>query len=167
MSAARGSGPRYVAVVGPGDARNVPLELAELAREVGRELAAAGAVVLCGGLDGVMAAVSEGVAAQGGQCVGLLPGDTRAEANAFLSLALPTGLGQARNAVIVCASDVVIAIGAGYGTLSEIGLALRAGKPVVGLRTWAIEELADEIHSAGEANEAVSKALELAGPARA
>ena len=152
----------YVAVVGS-DAGPRALEgQLEQAREVGRLLAAARAIVVCGGLGGVMEAVSEGVAEAGGISVGLLPGRKRADANASLSIALPTGLGEARNWLVVCASDVVIAIGGGYGTLSEIALALRSGRHVVGLGTWAIAEDDALMHAADGAADAVAQALRLA-----
>jgi uncharacterized protein (TIGR00725 family) len=159
---------RYVAVVGPGADRTHPAGLLEDARAVGRELADAGAIVVCGGLGGVMEAVSEGVADRGGRSIGLLPGRDRDAANRSLGLALPTGLGEARNWVVVCASDVVIAIGRGYGTLSEIALALRAGKHVVGLRTWALPQAdrqaegGPQMHSAEGPADAVARALRLA-----
>jgi uncharacterized protein (TIGR00725 family) len=151
----------YVAVVGEGAGGDPSPELLQAASEVGRELATARAVVICGGLGGVMEAVSRGVHERGGCCIGLLPGDERAEANAYLSLALPTGLGQVRNTLVVRAADVVIAIGRGYGTLSEIALALRAGKHVVGLATWELADADERMHPVGEAGEAVRLALEL------
>jgi uncharacterized protein (TIGR00725 family) len=152
----------YVAVVGPDAGPGALEDRLEQAREVGRLLAAAGAIVVCGGLGGVMQAVSEGVAERGGSSIGLLPGRKRSDANAFLSIALPTGLGEARNWLVVCASDVVIAIGQGYGTLSEIALALRSGRHVVGLGTWAIADDDAQIHVAGTAADAVAEALRLA-----
>lgn len=152
----------YVGVVGPGSEAGEALLLE--ARRVGHGLATAGAIVLCGGLGGVMEAVCAGVAEGGGQSVGLLPGDRRGDGNRFLAIALPTGLGQARNAVLVTASDVVIAIGRGYGTLSEISLALRAGKPVVGLDTWEIAQAGGAITRARDADEAVVLACELGQP---
>jgi uncharacterized protein (TIGR00725 family) len=152
----------YVAVIGPDAGPGALEDLVEQAREVGRLLAAAGAIVVCGGLGGVMEAVSEGVAEGGGTSIGLLPGRERADANASLSIALPTGLGEARNWLVVCASDVVIAIGEGYGTLSEIALALRAGRHVVGLGTWAIADDDARMHVAGRAADAVAEALRLA-----
>lgn len=153
---------RYVAVVGPGDAADDG-EIAAEAQAVGAALARQGAVVVCGGLGGVMAAVCRGVATAGGTSIGLLPGVDRAAANPWVSLALPTGLGEARNACVVGGADVVVAVGGGFGTLSEIALALRAGTPVVGLRTW---DLAPEVHSVGSAQEAADLALALAGPDR-
>lgn len=123
----------WIGVVGPGQARPQDLAWAE---EVGAELAAAGAIVVCGGLGGVMEAACHGAAGAGGLTVGLLPGDDRRAANPWVSVALPTGLGEARNTLLVRAAEAVVAIGGGWGTLSEIALALRAGKVVVGLDTW-------------------------------
>ena len=152
----------YVAVVGGGDGAQGCADLLEEARQVGRELAAAGAAVICGGLGGVMEAVSEGATDCGGLSVGLLPGHERSAANTSLSIALPTGLGEARNWLVVCASDVVIAIGGGYGTLSEIALALRSGRHVVGLQTWPVAQDDARMHVADGAADAVAKALGLA-----
>ncbi len=109
------------------------------AQEVGRGLAVAGAVVLTGGRGGVMAAASRGAAEAGGLTVGILPGADRAEANPHVQVAIATGLGELRNGILVRAVDALIAVGGAYGTLSEIALGLRAGKPVVGLGTWSIE----------------------------
>jgi uncharacterized protein (TIGR00725 family) len=155
----------YVAVVGPGEDAGPARELLEMARDVGRGLAAAGAVVLCGGLGGIMEAVSRGAHEGEGLCVGLLPGDERSEGNRYLSLALATGLGQARNSLVVQASDVVIAVGESYGTLSEIALALRSGKHVVGLQTWEPAEADARMHVAADATDAVRIALEHAAEA--
>lgn len=124
---------RYVAVVGGAEASRP--ELAR-AREVGRALGEAGAVVVCGGLGGVMEAACRGAHEAGGLTVGLLPGRERGEANRHVDVALPTGLGEARNALVVAAADAVVAVGGEYGTLAEIALALKAGIPVVGLGTW-------------------------------
>jgi uncharacterized protein (TIGR00725 family) len=144
---------RYVAVCGDSDP-GTPHR--EAAREVGRLLAKAGAVVICGGLGGVMEAAGEGAASAGGMVVGILPGSDRQGANPHLTIALPTGLGQARNAVIATASDAMIAIGsAGWGTLSEIAHARRLGRPVVGLDTWRI----DGLDAAGSPAEAVGRVL--------
>jgi uncharacterized protein (TIGR00725 family) len=126
----------YVAVVGPGRASE---EQARLAQEVGRRLGEAGAVVVCGGLGGVMEASCRGVKEGGGTTLGLLPGSDRAQANAYVDIAVATGLGEARNALVVRAADVLIAVAGEYGTLSEIALALKTGTPVVGLATWDID----------------------------
>jgi uncharacterized protein (TIGR00725 family) len=126
----------YVAVVGPGDASPAELESAEL---IGRGIAQRGDVLVCGGLGGVMAAACRGAARAGGTTVGLLPGTDRASGNEWLTVAIPTGLGELRNGLVVRAADTVIAIGGAYGTLSEVALALKTGVPVIGLHTWAID----------------------------
>ncbi len=150
-----------VAVCGPGRAT---AEEERLAEAVGRGLAEAGAVVLCGGLGGVMAAAARGVRAAGGLCVGLLPGDDPEEAAPEVGLALPTGLGELRNGLLVRASAAVVAIGGAHGTLSEIALALRIGRPVVGLRTWELRAPGAAgpdpgVVSAGSAADAVARVL--------
>ena len=122
--------------MGPGEAGARELELAA---EVGAELARKGAVIVCGGLGGVMEAACRGARAEGGTTIGILPGLDRSAANPHVEVAIPTGLGEARNALVVRAADVLIAVGGAYGTLSEIALALKAGKRVVGLKTWEIE----------------------------
>ena len=129
---------RYVAVCGASEA--TPSQL-DAAREVGKLLARNGAIVLNGGFGGVMGAASEGAASEGGTVVGILPDADRAGVNAHLSIAIATGLGQARNAVIVTAADSVIAIGHGWGTLSEIALARRLDRPVFALDTWDVKGL--------------------------
>jgi uncharacterized protein (TIGR00725 family) len=125
-----------VAVVGPGAASP---EQEAVAEEVGRLLARRGAVVVCGGLGGVMEAACRGASREGGTTVGVLPGLDRGAANPFVSVAVATGLGEARNALVVRAADALIAVGGAYGTLSEIALALKAGKAVIGLGTWEID----------------------------
>ncbi|HEY1360008.1 MAG TPA: TIGR00725 family protein [Thermoleophilaceae bacterium] len=142
----------YVAVVGPGEAS--PQE-ATAAESVGAELARRGAVVVCGGLGGVMEAACRGAKAEGGTTVGILPGLDRAAANPFVDVALATGLGEARNALVVRAAEVLVAVGGAYGTLSEIALALKGGKRVVGLGTWEI----DGVEAAPGPAEAVDAAL--------
>lgn len=127
--------PPYVAVVGGGDAGPHDEAVAEA---VGEGLAAAGAVVVCGGLGGVMAAACRGARRAGGLTVGLLPGGDRRPANAWLSVTIPTGLGELRNGLVVRAADAVLAVGGEYGTLSEIALALKLGRPVVGVGTWSL-----------------------------
>jgi len=122
-----------VAVIGPGDEPTVA------AAEVGRLLAEHGVTLVCGGRGGAMEAACRGAKEADGLTVGILPGSDRSDANPFVDIVLPTGLGEARNALVVGAADVVIAIGGGYGTLSEIALALKAGKRVIGLGTWDIE----------------------------
>jgi uncharacterized protein (TIGR00725 family) len=126
----------HVAVVGPGSAGEEEIAAAE---EAGRLIAQRGALLVCGGLGGVMEAACRGAREAGGTTLGLLPGDDRRDANEFVDIAVPTGLGEGRNALVVRAADAVLSIGGGYGTLSEIALALRAGKPVIGIGTWDID----------------------------
>jgi uncharacterized protein (TIGR00725 family) len=130
-----GGGVPYIGVAA---ASQPDARVAALARELGQRLAAAGAVIVCGGGLGAMAEVCKGAQAAGGTTVGLLPGNGRAEGNPALSIALPTGLGEGRNVLLVRASDALVAVGGGFGTLSEIALALRTGVPVVGLATWSL-----------------------------
>jgi uncharacterized protein (TIGR00725 family) len=144
----------HVAVVGPGRDATPHLEVAE---KVGRLIAERGALLVCGGLGGVMEAACRGARGAGGTTLGLLPGSDRGDANPFVSLAVPTGLGEGRNVLIVRAADALVAVGGGYGTLSEVALALRAGKPVVGIGTWDIEG----VQSAAGPEDAVTTAFEL------
>ena len=139
-------------MVGPGEASGALVAAAEA---VGRGLAGRGAVVVCGGLGGVMEAACRGAKEAGGTTVGLLPGGDRAAANNYVDVALPTDLGQGRNLLVVRAGDVLVAVGGGHGTLSEIALALRAGKRVVGLDSWEIEG----VEPASSAEAAVDAAL--------
>jgi uncharacterized protein (TIGR00725 family) len=126
---------RQIGVIGAGQAG--PEEEA-WAEGVGRELARREIVLLCGGLQGVMAAAARGARAEGGLTVGVLPGENRLQANPFIRIGIVTGMGHARNVVLVRSSDGLIAIGGGYGTLSEIAIALKIGKPVVSLGSWAL-----------------------------
>ncbi len=148
-----------IGVIGPGSCDE---EIAARARAVGRAVAQCGAVLLTGGRGGVMAAAAEGAYAAGGLTLGILPGASKRETppNPFIDIALCTGLGEARNAVNVCASDALIAVGGGWGTLSEIALAAKAGKPVVLLGAWA--ELGDRpgLVRAGTPDEAVQLVLD-------
>lgn len=127
----------YVAVVGAG-ADVAPAVLAD-AETVGALLAGHGAVVVTGGLGGVMEAACRGARIAGGTTLGILPGERRVAANRWVSVAVATGMGELRNGLVVRASDAVISVAGGYGTLAEIALALKLGLPVVGLGTWEIE----------------------------
>ncbi|SDC03535.1 hypothetical protein GA0111570_11522 [Raineyella antarctica] len=129
---------RYIGIVGPG--QDVSPALLAQAHQVGRLVAARGAVVLTGGLGGVMEAASRGAFEAGGTTVGLLPGSDRSAANLYLTVALPTGLGEMRNALLVRSCDAVIAVGCSWGTLSEIALAVRTGVPVVTIECWDLPE---------------------------
>jgi uncharacterized protein (TIGR00725 family) len=126
---------RYVAVIGAGDADRDTVTLAE---EVGRLIAASGAVLVCGGLGGVMEAAARGAKRAGGTTVGILPGHDRGAANPFLDVVVTTGIGEARNLAVVSSGDAVIAVGGQFGTLSEIGLAAKIGRPVVLLHSWHV-----------------------------
>ena len=140
--------------MGPGSATP---EQESWAEAIGRALGSAGGTVVCGGLGGVMAAACRGARAGGGMTVGLLPGLDRAEGNRWLDVAVPTGLGEARNVLVVRAADVVVAVGGEHGTLSEIAFALKTGKPVVGLHSWGI----DGMHEVDSPEAAVAAALSL------
>jgi len=144
---------RYVAVCGASEATRTQLDAA---REVGRLLAESGAIVINGGLGGVSGAASEGAASAGGMVVGLLPDTDREGANPHLTISLPTGMGQARNVLIVTAAQSVIAIGEGWGTLSEIAIARRLGRSVTALDSWSLKGL-DAVKTP---EEAVKRALE-------
>lgn len=140
-------------------------EANQLAEQVGAELARRGVVVVCGGLSGVMEAVCRGAKQAGGTTLGILPDADRTRANEHIDVAIATGMGEARNTLIVRTADAVIAIGGGFGTLSEIGFALKTNKPVVGLATWELARagMPDPITRASTASEAVVLALDLAG----
>jgi hypothetical protein len=152
---------RFIAVIGGSECSS---QEAELAEEVGRELAKHGAILVCGGLGGVMEAVCKGASSQGGVTIGILPGGSRQAANPYVQIPIVTNLGEARNVVVVKTAQAAIAIGGGYGTLSEIGHALRNGIPVIGLNTWSLSRNSQpdsSIIPAQNPTEAVSKALSL------
>ena len=154
---------RYIAVVGP--SAGSPAEHV-VADEIGKLIAKAGAVLVCGGMGGVMEAAASGCIEAGGKTVGILPTESRLEANPYLTIAVATGMGEARNAIVVRTADVVIAVHGEYGTLSEIALALKMGKPVVGLGTWELSkdgEPVETIVRARDAADAVAKAIALIG----
>jgi len=140
-------------------------EEATLAEEVGRTLAENGAMLICGGRGGVMEAACRGAREAGGLTIGILPGTDRSAANPYVALAIPTGIGYARNAIITRSAEAVIAIAGSFGTLSEIAFSLDFGTPVVGLRTWKVEReghpAASIVYTEGP-QEAVRKALALA-----
>ena len=166
--------PPFVAVIGDGDPRGPDAHrILEWAEEVGQLLARGGAVVVTGGLGGVMRAASQGAVAAGGETIGILPGSNAAEANEYVRVPIATGLGVARNLVVVTSADAVVAVGGRHGTLSEIGLALRMGRQVVTLASWRIESDqrlgGPRVHRARDAREAVGVVLRLAreGPVEA
>ena len=151
-----------IAVIGAGRCSE---EVAQVAESVGRELARRGATLVCGGLGGVMEAACQGAKSEGGLTIGILPGFSRREANPHVDIPVVTGLGEARNVIVVRTSQAVIAVDGEYGTLSEIAYALKLGIPVVGLNTWQLakqERLVPAIVEAATPVEAVDKALALA-----
>ena len=136
-----------------------------MAEEVGRELARRGAILVCGGLGGVMEAACRGASSEGGVTIGILPGENRRAANPHVQIPIVTGTGYARNVAVVKSAQAVIAIGGNYGTLSEIGHALQSGLPVIGLNTWSLSKNGQPDNSIIPAQspvEAVDKALSLA-----
>lgn len=128
-----GTAASVIAVVGPGEADPLTSDRAEV---VGQAIATAGADLVCGGLGGVMEAACRGARSAGGRTIGILPGGERAAANPHVDVVVPTGLGEARNAVVVRTADALIAVSGGWGTLSEIALAAKLARPVVGVDTW-------------------------------
>ena len=140
-------------------------EEAKLAEEVGRELARRGAILVCGGLGGVMEAASKGAVSEGGTTIGILPRDNRQQANPYIQIPIVTGMGYARNVIVVKSAQAVIAIDGSYGTLSEIGHALQYNIPVIGLNTWSLSRNSQpdsSIIPAQDPIDAVNKALRLA-----
>jgi uncharacterized protein (TIGR00725 family) len=163
-----GERPRQVAVIGSGTCEEGS-ELWNLAEEVGRGLAEAGVVLVCGGLGGVMAAASRGAAGAGGVVIGIVPGDSPEHANPRCTHVVATGIGHARNLAVVASGEAVIAVGGEWGTLSEVGFGRRLGRSVVTLRSWsargegAMAE-APGVLVAQTPAEAVAAALAALGP---
>jgi uncharacterized protein (TIGR00725 family) len=145
-----------IAVIG---GRKVTKSLLVQAEEVGRFIALKGAILICGGLSGVMEAASRGAHEAGGVTVGILPQDDRRQANRFISVPVVTGFGMGRNVIIARSADALIAVGGAYGTLSEIAFGLQLGKPVIGLGTWQIKGVIE----ADDAQDAVDKAFRALG----
>ena len=153
---------KIIAVIGGGQPTSKETKLAE---KVGRELAKRGAILICGGLGGVMEAACKGASAEGGITIGILPGENRLSANPYVQIPIATGIGYARNAAVAKSAQAVIAVGGSYGTLTEIGYALQTGIPVIGLNTWTISRNAKQDKSiipAENPAEAVEMALEIA-----
>lgn len=152
----------HVAVCGPDPCSP---EVGAQAEEVGRLLARSGAVVVCGGLGGCMEAAARGAAAEGGVVIGILPGEDRAAGNPYLTVSVPTGMGEMRNTLIVRSSDALIAVAGEFGTLSEMAFALKTGVPVVGLGTWELARAGRPVSAFARARtpaEAVEAALRSA-----
>ena len=145
-----------ISVIGAGECSE---EIYEIAENVGRLIARENAVLVTGGLGGVMEAASKGAKEAGGITVGILPGFSSEDANRFVSIPITTGLSHARNTIVARSADAVIAVSGEYGTLSEIAIALKLGKPVIGINTW---DNVEGIIKVNTPEEAVQKALELA-----
>jgi uncharacterized protein (TIGR00725 family) len=152
----------FITVIG---ASSCSADEEKLAEEVGRELARRGATLICGGLEGVMQAACRGAHSAGGLTIGILPGNRRQDANPYVSIPIVTGMGYARNPIVVRSGQAVIAIGGSYGTLSEIAYAFQDGIPVIGLGTWSLATCDgpdDSIIIADDAADAVEKAIAMA-----
>lgn len=145
-----------IAVIG---GRKAEKHLLKEAETVGRLIAKRSSILICGGLSGVMEAVSKGAKSEGGLTIGILPQEHKRDANEYIDIPIATGLGIGRNVIIVRTADALIAIGGEYGTLSEIAFALQMRKPVVGIRTWDIKG----VIPATDAEDAVNKVFELLG----
>jgi uncharacterized protein (TIGR00725 family) len=151
--------PLIIAVIGGGDP---PPRAVELAEEVGRELAKRGAIVVCGGLHGVMEAVCKGAKSAGGTTIGIMPGNEVLTVNDYIDIPIMTGMGYARNVIVVKTGRATIAVDGAYGTLSEIGHALGDNIPVIGLETWQLprrDDLHMQVVHADSPADAVDKAI--------
>jgi len=151
-----------IAVVG---ASRCSKETAQIAEDVGRELAKRSVALVCGGLGGVMEAACRGAKMEGGTTIGILPGTNRHEANPYVDIPIVTGMGEARNIIVVRSAQAAIAVSGEYGTLSEIAYALKLGIPVIGLGTWQLAKEGQEVRDivvAKTPKEAVEKAIALA-----
>lgn len=151
----------FIAVIG---GRQCSEQEANLAEEVGREIARRGAILICGGMGGIMEAACKGASSEGGLTIGILPGESRQAANSYVSIPIITGMGSARNVILAKTAQAVIAIGGVYGTLSEIGHALQNGVPIIGLNTWSIAcygQTTNPIIAAENPADAVNKAFDL------
>jgi uncharacterized protein (TIGR00725 family) len=147
--------PKHIGVIGAGDCSD---KIYHMARRLGAEIGKKGWILVCGGLGGVMEAAARGCTESGGMTVGILPSLDKTSANLYIKIPLATGLGEGRNLLVVRASDVLVSVSGGYGTLSEIALALKVNKPVIGLETW------DNIHGVQYVSypeEAIQKISEL------
>jgi len=149
-----------ISVIGAGSCDKKTYVIAE---DVGRLVAQSNSILITGGLGGVMEAASKGAKEAGGTVVGILPGFSNKDANAYVTVPVTTGLSHARNVIVVRSADAVIAVAGEYGTLSEIAIALKLGKPVIGINTW---ENIKGVVKADNAEDAVIKAFELIGESK-
>lgn len=153
----------FIAVIGGNQCSS---EIANIAEQVGKELAKRGATLVCGGLTGVMESACKGARSENGLTIGILPGNDSRDANEYVQIPIVTGLGHARNSIVVRSAQAVIAIDGEYGTLSEIAYAIQFGIPIVGLNTWALHkdgQFRDTIIVADSAIDSVEKAIAAAG----
>lgn len=148
---------KIIGVIGAGSCDD---RIYHIAEEMGRKIAESGAILICGGLGGVMEAAAKGAKGAGGLTIGILPGFDKADANSYIDIPIVTGLSHARNVLVVRSSDIVIAIAGGYGTLSEIALSLKMGKTVIGIETW---EGVDDIIRVKSPDEAIERIKEFTG----
>ena len=151
----------FIAVIGGSDCSP---QVARLAEEVGRQIARHGAILVCGGLEGVMEAACKGASSEDGLTIGILPTENRRTANPYVQIPIVTGIGYARNVAVVKSAQAVIAIDGSYGTLSEISHALQSRIPVIGLNTWSLSingQPDDSIILADNPKDAVKRATEL------
>jgi uncharacterized protein (TIGR00725 family) len=146
-----------ISVIGAGSCSK---EIYGIAEEVGKLIAQKGAILITGGLGGVMEGASKGAKEAGGITVGILPGFSKDDANKYIGIPITTGLSHARNIIVARTADALIAVSGEYGTLSEIAIALKLGKPVIGINTW---DNIKEVIKVNNPEEAVTKAFELAG----
>lgn len=145
---------KIIAVIGAGRADD---DLLKIAEGVGRLIAEKKAILVCGGLGGVMEAAAKGAKEAGGITIGILPGERTDQANPYIDIPVATGFGEGRNVIITKTADAIVAIGGEYGTLSEIAFGLKAGKPVVGIKSWEIQG----IIKADNAKDAINKVFDL------
>ena len=148
--------PKHIGVIGAGECSD---KTYQLARHLGAEIGKKGWILICGGLGGVMEAAARGCTETGGITVGILPGLDKTSANLYVKIPLATGLGEGRNLLVVRASDVLVSVAGGYGTLSEIALALKVNKPVIGLETWEDIQDVQYVSNPEEAVRLVEKLL--------
>lgn len=139
--------------------RNVSEEIFNSAQIAGREIAKRGAILICGGLGGVMEAACRGAKEEGGLTVGILPTSDALDANSYIDIVIPTGMGIARNVLIINAADGVLAIGGQYGTLSEMAFARQTEKPLISLKSWAFDDSYVQAQSPKEAVDLLFKAI--------
>jgi len=146
-----------IGVIGAGECSD---DIRGMAEEVGRCIAGRGAILVCGGMGGVMEAAAKGAKEAGGTTVGILPGHDAGTANDYIDIPIVTGMGEARNVIIVRTADAVIAVAGSHGTLSEIAFCLKLGVPVVGLHTWNVDPAMNRVESGEEAVDLVFRMIE-------